>query len=404
MAIVLLPATLSAYEPDAALRKSLAKAFKKELVAATPQAQRFSVRVSFSTKGAFRDYERLAKKAGFPAYDDCSIATFAEVTNWQILQGNDIEPERIKTLVKLCEASPTTVLGPKPLPQIQGDREILRGMWQRNLAFVGRTLRDEALAQFVREDARNQFFLLHGEPADWRLTANGFKPTEQPPETALPDAADPTDIAVASPRSTEAPRVIPADETENDFQLIMRTVTRYGLSGVYVKNETYLLLNDGSIKRRLTKSPHTLDVVTSKRQQSDDWGRWKKSGDQIEVRWPGDEAVIWKKWFITRPATRPSLRGRFQSADGFGGGRVANFNTVAFDKDGRFSWATLKGGDTGAWLPAYSDRERAGTYELDQFSIHLRYNDGTIETYAFCFYPKDNQHLVIGSNHFRQLD
>ncbi|MEM1261321.1 MAG: hypothetical protein AAGH76_02865 [Pseudomonadota bacterium] len=391
-----------AYEVDSATRKSVSEATKKELVAATPRQQRFSVRFAISGKTPFRDYEKIAKAAGYPPYEDCSVATFVEVTNWQIIQRSDISSASIKHLYDRCEASDTTVLGPKPLSQQVGDREVIRGMWQRSLEFVGKSLRDVRLLTFIQDDATKRFTSLYGDPAEYQLTTAGFVPaapvvakTEAPAsETTSPEAEKPAAIPQ------------PTDSAANGLfeQLILRTVTRYGLSGVYVENATYMLLNDGSILKEPTDNPYTLNIASSKRQAPKRWGRWRRQGSTLQVTWLGDDPTTWKRWFIVRPAKKGRrISGRFQSADGFGGDRVANFNTVAFSSDGRFSWATLKGGDT-PWKPAYSNRKSAGRYELDGNMIRLSYNDGAVREYAFGFYPKDDDHFVIGANHFTRLD
>ncbi|MEM7765723.1 MAG: hypothetical protein AAF290_16780 [Pseudomonadota bacterium] len=414
LTLVSFPMTIVAYELDADLRKSLSKSLKRELVEETPRAQRLSVRLSFSTKGAFRDYERIAKRAGYPPYSDCSIATFVEITNWQIIQGKDATATEIAALVKRCEATDLTVLGPKPVSQKIGDREILRGMWQRNLAFVGKGLGDNALQEFVTRTAIDRFFNLYGNPAKWQITDNGFEPI---PEAATASTVTPEESSsTATTTASKLPSTTPETSTASSStvsttsvngidRIALRTVTGYGLSGVYVTNKTYLMLKDGTIHRSFSDNPYTIDINASRRESPDDWGRWRKRGSALQVTWPGDEPDLWENWFTTRPAVDgQTISGRFQSADPFGGGRVANFNTVAFDANGRFSWASLKGGDTGAWLPAYSDTRRAGRYKLDRYSIRLTYNDGTIEHYAFCFYPKDFEHFVIGANHFTPLD
>ena len=338
-----------AYEPDPVQRRSIGKTVKQELIEATPRAQRLSMRLSFSPKVSFRDYERLAKKAGFPPYADCSVATFVEVTNWQIIEGRDMTPDQIKTLVGSCEAATTTAIGPQHIPQAQGDREILRGMWQRNLAFVSKSLRDDALKAFVHKDAAQQFYQIHGEPDEWHLTARGF---ERKPVVPGADAEMPTQQGgpvsesegIESPTTGAiAPIAAPTYfQTDSDFDIVMRTVTRYGLSGVYVENEIYLRLNDGRIKRRLSENPYTLDTRLSKARVPEDWGMWEPRNAGLQIQWPGDEQTVWERWFMTRPAQRGQrIAGRFQSADSFGGGRIANFNTVAFAADGRFTWASL---------------------------------------------------------------
>ena len=393
----------AAYVPDKNARKSISEAMRAELIEATPRPQRFSVRFAISGRTPFRDYERLAKRAGYEPYTDCSIATFVEVTHWQIIQRSDVHPEQIAQLHAACEAAESTVLGAKPLSQEAGDRAVMRGMWQRSLEFVGKGLRDEALLKFVREDAAAAFSGLYGDPDEWELSNEGFVARRAPGDDGAP-------VVSSSPAANAAPGVVPAPAVAGSAsaspvdKLVLRAVTRYGLAGVYVENATYLLLQDGSIFRKPYDNPYTMDVPASKRNAAKDWGTWIRRGEELIVTWPGDEPDVWKTWFTVRPADGIlQLSGRFQSADGFGGDRVANFNTVAFTADGRFSWANLKGGNT-AWLPAYSDTKKAGRYELKGYSIRLNFNDGEVREYAFGFYPKDEEHFVIGSSHFTPLD
>lgn len=403
----LLPVFAAAYPVDSDVRKRQFKLTKAELLELTPKDQRLSVRLSFSRRVSFRDYERLAKGAGFEPYDDCSVASFVLITHWQIIQGVDATPDQINAIVKQCQEQPETILGPKPISQAVGDQAILRGMWQRNLAFVGKGLRDVRLLGFVERDAATQFSELLGDPAVFTLDNEGFSRRPDVTVASAPSEADEDSevdvVAEQAPEPTPEPVAATGTNVEID-RIILRTETRYGLGGTYFENETYLLLKDGTIHKNFSANPTTLDVTASRRASPKHWGRWQRQGQQLIVTWPGKDPVTWKKWFETRTANNEQrLQGKFQSADGFGGGRVANFNTVAFTEDGRFSWASLKGGSTGGWLPAYSDRRRAGRYELDRYSIRLIYNDGTIEEYAFCWYPKDNEHFVIGSSHFTPL-
>lgn len=408
LATLLFAPAVSAYEPDKAARKSISAAMRAELIEATPRPQRFSVRFAISGRTPFRDYERLAKRAGYEPYTDCSIATFVEITHWQIIQRSDVDPEQIAQLHAACEVAESTVLGAKPLSQEAGDRAVMRGMWQRSLEFVGKGLRDEALLTFVRTDAAAEFTQLYGDPDQFELGSEGFvarsgsvaadSATLETAETSSSsDRPDPQTEPVST-TSTIASAASPVD------RLVLRTVSRYGLSGVYVENATYLLLQDGSIFRKPYENPYAMDIPASKRSAPKDWGTWARRGEELIVTWRGDEPDVWKTWFTVRPADAElQLSGRFQSADGFGGDRVANFNTVAFTPDGRFSWANLKGGNT-AWLPAYSDTQKAGRYTLIGNAIRLEFNDGAIREYAFGFYPKDEQHFVIGSSHFTPLD
>ncbi len=187
--------------------------------------------------------------------------------------------------------------------------------------------------------------------------------------------------------------------------VMMRTETRVGLGGVaYVENVVYLLLKDGSCRVDPVANPNHWNVKKDKSQQPKKWSKWKKTGSTItRIRYNGKTSV-WKKWFQVRPGKKAQrIAGKFQSADAFGGSRVHNFSTIAFNKSGQFSWKTTKGGHLTDWLPAYSNTRTAGTYSIDRFSITLSYNSGQSESFFFARYPKSDRHFIIGANHFAPI-
>lgn len=186
--------------------------------------------------------------------------------------------------------------------------------------------------------------------------------------------------------------------------IYMRTQTLYGLSGVFIKNVSYLLLKNGDVFKKLRGSPYELDVAESKKSQAKHWGKWKKQGGKINIKWSNGKESSWKKWHKTIPAKKgETLNGKFQSADPFGGSRVYNFNTIVFNKNGQFSAAKLKGGDTD-WKPIISKSEQQGTYNLDRYSITFKKPGKSDETFLFFFYPDSHQHFAIGRSNFIPLD
>jgi len=406
---VLIAPPAPAYEPDRAERKRLFAELKPELIAATPAGQRFAMRFALAGSIPFKDYERLARRFNYEPYDDCTVATFVQVTSYQIATGTELEPEIIAGLHASCTASEASVLGPKPLSQAVGDHEIVRGMWQRYLEQSGQQQNDSQLVAAAKGDATERFRELYGDPANFEPRPSGFvrlkvDTADEPPLVAdrnedltpAPPPATPT-----SSGSTAAPS---GGRSNNVDRLILRTVTRYGLGGVYVANATYLLLKDGSIFSKPYDNPYTLNVAESQRLQTKSWGRWREQGSALQVTWPNKKTARWEKWFHCREVDADfRLEGRFQSADSFGGGAVANFNTVAFSRDGRFSLTNLKGGATD-WLPVYSETATAGRYTVDGYALRLETNAGSVEEFAFCLYPKDDEHFAIGASHFVPLN
>lgn len=404
--VVAVSATPSvAYEPDPDLRSAIAKTTRTELLAKTPRKYRFSMRVGLAGNTPFRDYERLAKSNGYPPYDDCSVATLVEVTSWQVATGDAASPEAVAALVKRCQAAQATLLGAKPLEQSIGDGEIVHAMWLRNMDFMVRAMPDRTLAEAARTAATQRFEALRGALDGWHLTRRGFEAVThvrsestagRDNETRTPSA--PTSAPSAPP---SAPPLAPVGGRAADAsRLVLRTVTRYGLSGVYVTNATYQLFDDGSIMSAPRDDPATVDLATLRRSRAKDFGRWRARGRELAVTWPGKSPATWKTWFTLRPASAgQTLAGRFQAVDGFGGSEVINFDTIALTRDGRYAWKTTKGGTT-SWLPAYSHSRHAGRYQLDGHGIRLRSNEGNEQRHLFAFYPRDNAHFVIGAAHF----
>ena len=163
-----------AYEPDSSERKRVADVVKPELIAATPASQRFGMRFGLAGNIPFKDYERLARRNGYEPYEDCTLATFVQVTSYQTATGTELQPEIVGGLHASCQASDATVLGLKPLSQSAGDREILRGMWQRYLEQTGKQQNDPQLIAAASEDATERFTELYGDPANYEPRQSGF--------------------------------------------------------------------------------------------------------------------------------------------------------------------------------------------------------------------------------------
>lgn len=205
-----------------------------------------------------------------------------------------------------------------------------------------------------------------------------------------------TSGVLGSPEINAASR-LQGNEIEGIY---MRTVTRYGLSGVYVKNAVYLLLKDGSIYKNLSGSPYLLNVEASKQKEAKHWGKWRRDGKVIVVTWLRGKPQIWKKWFVTEQAKKgEKISGAFQSMDPFTGSKAFNVNTIALTEEGEYYWANAKGGET-SWQSIIAQSENGGRYELDGYSIIFHNEDGTRESYLFYFYPGRRDAFGIGKNHF----
>jgi hypothetical protein len=71
---------------------------------------------------------------------------------------------------------------------------------------------------------------------------------------------------------------------------------------------------------------------------------------------------------------------------------------VSFDSN-KFTFESIGGGSSDA-LTAYGSQSKAGTYELNGYSITLRFNNGTVEKKFFYFYPDSKDVFGIGTRYY----
>ncbi|WP_207511914.1 hypothetical protein [Longitalea luteola] len=177
--------------------------------------------------------------------------------------------------------------------------------------------------------------------------------------------------------------------------------------GKMVRNyRPYLVLNDGSIYGDPVLSPYSLDVAQSKQKEPQKWGTWKLKNNIFTVEWTATkETEKWfKNWFWATPAAREEkLEGSFMTVTGTENGSVKSAGNayasknIFFNKDGQF---TLTGGDNGnAAVPAseFKKFNEAGTYTLNDYSMELRFNNGTVIRRIFYFYLQGSTHFGIGN-------
>lgn len=330
----------------------------------------------FKSDSYFKEYERIAKTKGLPAYDLPTIKTFSEVIFEEIKyykKLSDIEINKKYNWIKKQYAT-ATIDSKLNNEQVQEkyDSFVLKAMWLAQLA----------QSKSIEQD-RLQFL------ADKFLK-------EQ------------TENVQGNQVSVKTPTKPVLSETINNINdiddIILRTVTLYGLNGVYIKNQVSVLYENGILFTNPTQPLETFDVQDSKSEKPNKWDSWQKKGNIIQVtRSKNGKVVDWKKWHKVRPATKGfTLQGKFNTVDGFGGSAVINASSIYFDNQGRFTWKTVKGGNT-IWKPVFVKTNSSGNYKIDNHTISLTYTNGVAESYFFGLYPKDNQHFIIGANHFVPL-
>ena len=199
-----------------------------------------------------------------------------------------------------------------------------------------------------------------------------------------------------------------------------------GMSGLgtNVTDETYLLLKDGTVYSGLRVAPDQLDIVRSRQNEPDKWGKWTKKGNGYQVSWNGKPYVD-----LPGEAARPApaqfkLAGRYGTASSSANlmGGSYSFWGVTFDRNGRFKKDNRGGSSYGVNTPGmasvitqYDDEgsfvgannnnvqgptnftlsaeikkknpngAREGDYSLSGYVLTLRYDNGDVTRLPFFF-------------------
>jgi len=150
-------------------------------------------------------------------------------------------------------------------------------------------------------------------------------------------------------------------------------------------------------------------LILSKQQEPDEWGTWQKQGNEIAITWQDGDTDTWedKSWFVANQAAKSeTIAGDYTSISGGGntafGGSVITFSSSDISFNGNKFTFESTGGGSSSDVTAYSSQTKAGTYELDGYSITLRFNNGTVEKKFFYFYPDSKEVFGIGSRYYVQ--
>jgi len=178
--------------------------------------------------------------------------------------------------------------------------------------------------------------------------------------------------------------------------------------GKTVRNyKPYLVLNDGSIYSEPVLSPYSLDVAQSKQKEPQKWGTWKLKNNIFTVEWTGkNETEKWfKNWFWATPAAKEEkLDGAFMTVTGAenwsikSGENSYGSKNIVFNKDGQFALTGSYNGNAAVPASEFNKKYEAGTYTLNDYSMELRFNNGTVIRRIFYFYLQGSTHFGIGNS------
>lgn len=201
----------------------------------------------------------------------------------------------------------------------------------------------------------------------------------------------------------------------------------YEIGGLQMKERLHLLLTDGTVHFGLPVPPQDMDVALSRRLEPEAWGRWRRAGTGYAFARPRDpQAFRVAQGNAALPARAGStITGRFESSSSFqipGAAGAWSQAAYTFGADGRFSreraggagMSSGAGDNTTVTGMVYDDAgsassvsspvagggsvrrtpdtgNRRGTYQLDGYSITLRYENGTVERLPFMIDPPNHR-------------
>jgi hypothetical protein len=192
----------------------------------------------------------------------------------------------------------------------------------------------------------------------------------------------------------------------------------YQIGGLQMFEKTYLLLKDGAVREGLP-TDRDFDVAASRRGEARLWGRWRKEGGVYLLSFGGG-AFQKPPGELVRLPGRPGerLAGQFRASSSYqiaGGAGAWSIHGVTLTADGRFGAYNTggAGGTTGVGAeqiavsnvwddtgsagavagPGFgggstrrapdSRADRQGAYQIDGYTVTLRYDSGRVERSFF---------------------
>lgn len=217
------------------------------------------------------------------------------------------------------------------------------------------------------------------------------------------------------PKSEETPVTAPGQGLKPaDIKgFVIHQETGIGVGGmVIIVWRPYLLLKDGTMYSHCSVSPYDLDVARSRQMEPNQWGTWTLQGKTLTTKFPDDKTPDkWDShWQWARPAERnEKISGAYYTISGGGntamggGSMVVSSGSITFNDKGQFTRVSTGGGSysgaTGS-VTAYSNKDAAGTYILDGYSLELKYNNGASSRVSFYFYPDSKEVFGLGARDY----
>lgn len=132
-------------------------------------------------------------------------------------------------------------------------------------------------------------------------------------------------------------------------------------------------------------------------------GRWQRSGNGWALTPNKGKPVEVSAKMLARPAKAgATLDGDYRSLSGVGSlnanvAMVAAWKNVKFSSDGTVRQAQGAGADAGSVVTG-SSKETAARYQLNGYSITMKYPDGNTETKLFYLFPDGDNTIGLGGS------
>lgn len=245
-----------------------------------------------------------------------------------------------------------------------------------------------------------------------------------PPAGGAPVATTPVAKPAARPAAPKAEAAPARGLAPGEIHgLLYHAYGATGVGGYEFREETFLLLKDGTYYRGKTAAPDRLDAAVSRRQEPQLWGRWRQAAGGFEILpqdaqgqpkgdWRKQPGRLVDRWRAGQTLDATYTSKAFNGAPGLGG--VYSSTSYRFTPDGRFERIGYRQGGSGSMAAAtgfsasasgYSDgrgsqrsagggnaavfagsrsqsadgASHRGAYRLDGLTLELRYDDGRVE-------------------------
>lgn len=364
------------YTVNSTLRDEIRKNTWEELKQKTPEKAQLILNFSFLGNSLFQRYNAAAKLYGYKPNSLITAHAFLAIIAKEIIHSKNFSNQEVTTEYqkkdKLVRAN-RKEFSNKEI-QFEGDRLILTAMWLFSLKELSKNNPDEVI-ELAKEILDT-----------YNFSANKASLTKQ-------KEFQKTNPKINS-KSNPQPDV---------YDIRMRTITSYGLSGPYVANRVYVLYKNGDLYVAPHKPLESFNIQKSKTERPAKWDRWVEKNGVTTITYKNrgkTKQTNVKRWFDVRPVPKNyKIDGVFDTVDPFGGGVVVKAKTIYFNKNGQFAWKTVSGGSY-AGSSVYKYSKAKGTYTISNHTIVFTYLNGVKEAYFFAIYPDSDKHLIIGSSHF----